>query len=401
MLSYDSALERVLTASRPLAVETLPLAETVGRYLAAPLIAHLTQPPFNASAMDGYAVRTEEVTTGRSLVLAGVSKAGEGFEGPLGAGQAVRIFTGAPVPEGADAVIIQENAETDTDANTVRFVEVPKAGQNIRMAGNDFAAGDELATSGTVVTPRLLGLAAAAGNAHLPVHRRPRLALVATGSELVLPGDPIAPGQIVSSNSFALGALFAPATEKVTDVGLIPDNEAALTEALSQALESDADVIVTSGGASVGDHDLVQPVLQKLGVAIDFWKIMMRPGKPLMLGTYGDKLIFGLPGNPVSAFVTATVLVMPALAALAGANDPVARRLRLPLAGPLPANGPRLHFMRGRFAMTDTGTGVLPEPQTDSAHLSSVAQAELLIVHPENGAARAPGELVEVIPLVF
>lgn len=398
MLAFDDALSRVLDMVTPLGPETLPIGmQCVGRYLAEPAEARLTQPPFNASSMDGYAVRASESVGGAKLVVIGASQAGTGYDGVVAAGQCVRIFTGAPVPPETDAVIMQEEAVRDGDL--VSFTEAARVGQNIRFVGQDFAEGKELLGVGQVLTPAAIALAAAAGNSTMTVHKKPKLAMLATGDELVLPGTALKPGQIVASNGYGLSGLFAPFCETVADLGIAKDQKEILTASLRAALESDADVIITSGGASVGDHDLVQPALKDLGVDIDFWKIAMRPGKPLMFGKFGNKLIFGLPGNPVSAMLTATLLVVPALKALAGSGDPFNCMLRLPLAGALGANGVRRHFMRAHLVTTDSGTSVLPVSQTDSAHLSSLATAQALIVHPENAAPLEVGDAVDVILL--
>lgn len=395
MLNFDDALSRIIDAISPLKISPHPLHEAAGHYLGAPLVAQLTQPPFNASGMDGYAVRVEDVADRSALEVVGESQAGAGFDGGITNGQTVRIFTGAPVPQGADAVIMQEHAERQ--GNQVRFTEIPRPGQNVRPAGQDFANNDVLLEAGTRLGPVALALAAASGNAQLQVHNLPNVALIATGNELVRPGDPLGAGQIVASNGYGLKALFAPHCANIVDLGIARDTMQETEQAVQAALDADADIIVTTGGASVGDHDLIQPVFKNLGIEIDFWKIAMRPGKPLLFGTKGSKVVFGLPGNPVSSMVTATMLVLPALRALAGAARPANPMLRLPLAEPLAPNGPRRHFVRGTLKATDKGTAVAPINQTDSAHLSSFAQAEVLIVHHEKAPAMSPGELVDAV----
>lgn len=398
MLSFDDALGEILSKTKPIGVQETPVgAQALGAYLAQPVVAHLTQPPFNASAMDGYAVRSAEVTDGHSVTVVGTSQAGSAFDGTLIKKQCVRIFTGAPVPAETDAVIMQEQAERSGE--NISFSSLPKPGQNIRLAGQDFAKDKELLGIGQVLTPAAIALAAAAGNASVSTYIKPKLAMLATGDELVRAGENVGPDQIIASNGYGLSALFAPLCREVVDLGIAADNTETLTQHLREALESDADVIVTSGGASVGDLDLVQPVLKSLGVDIGFWKIAMRPGKPLMFGTFGKKLIIGLPGNPVSAMVTAMLFVVPALKAIAGAGNPHHKILRLPLAGPLGQNGPRRHFLRAHMVSTDSGTKILPFSQTDSAHLSSLAVAHALIIHPENGEAMQVGDIVDVIQL--
>jgi len=398
LISLDKALETILEASSPLGVERVDLENASGRILAKPIKAKITQPPFNASAMDGYAVRAQDVAPGTSLVQVGDSQAGAGFEGKIGAGECTRIFTGAPVPKGADAVVMQE--QTESDGNSITFEKAALEGQSIRSRGNDFARGDVLLIPGNALSPAAIALAAASNNPKLSVFRRPKIALLGTGDELVAPGSKVAPNKIVASNSYGLSALFAPHTAACIDHGIASDDKAELEKHLAQLLDSDADVVVTTGGASVGDHDYVQEVLKSLGVEIDFWKIAMRPGKPLMFGHKGKTLVFGLPGNPVSAMVTATVAVLPALRALSGSLEPLGDRFRLPLSAPLAANGPRRHFVRSIISAKQDGiSAVRPIVETDSAHLSSLAKSNALIVHYEDAPEQPVGQIVDVIPL--
>lgn len=394
LLNFDDALARILAATAPLDAETRPLSEAAGHCLAEPVLARLTQPPFNASAMDGYAVASAGVTAGAKLRIIGRSEAGKGFAGLLGPGEAVRIMTGAPVPDSADTVVMQEDVALDDDTITLTARPVP--GQHIRKRGNDFADGAGLLDQGTRLTPAALSLCAAAGHGALPVTRHPRLALLMTGDELVPPGSLPGPDQIVASNGAGLVALFAPHADEIADMGIAGDDEAALRQSLESMLASDADVIITTGGASVGDRDLVKPVLAGLGVTLDLWRIAMRPGKPLMFARVGRKLFFGLPGNPVSALTTATMLVVPALRALAGDPEPGPRFVTLPLAAPLGANGPRRHFSRARLVDTPDGLRIMPGTNADSAHLSSFAGADALIVQMENAPARPEGAPVQV-----
>lgn len=400
MISLDEALERIFTFADPLGTETLDINAAVNRTLAKPVVAQHSQPPFDASAMDGYAVRGEEVNAGATLQMVGTSKAGEGFNGEVETGQCARIFTGAPMPEGADTVVMQE--KTAPRKNNIMFTEDVQLGQNVRKLGNDFKKGEAVLSTGDHLHPGAIALAAAANNATLEVYKQPKITLLATGDELVPPGGELGPDQIVASNSISLSALIGPNTRKIEDLGVIPDDVEHITAVLRTAIEGDSDVIVTSGGASVGDHDHIQSVLKSLGVEMDFWRIAMRPGKPLMFGKVGEKLIFGLPGNPVSAMVTATVVLLPALRALAGSNAPHGARYRLPLGGPLPENGPRRHFMRANIRTKDDGiTAAYPVLQTDSAHLSSLARSNALIVHMEGSDALNAGDLIETIPLTF
>jgi molybdopterin molybdotransferase len=397
LLPVEEALERIFRRIPAVTAESVSLSKASGRVLAEPLIAAHDQPPFSASAMDGYAVRAADVVPGAPLNLIGTSQAGAGFPGYVQQGECVRIFTGAPVPAGADAVIMQE--EASARGSSVSFAATPPVGRSIRPAGYDFRLGTELLPAGTRLTPFHLALAAAANRPALTVARRPSIALLATGDELILPGEKLDPDQIVASNSFGLAPLLAPFASAVDDLGIARDNADDLAAKLETAFSGGADILVTTGGASVGDHDIVQQVLRSMGVEIDFWRINMRPGKPLMFGTRGKTLIFGLPGNPVSALVTAVVFLLPALGRWSGDAN-ILRRLRLPLATPTPPNGPRRHFMRARLAPgLDGRTAVHPTAETDSGHTSSLAYAEALLVQPENDPGQEPGTVVEAILL--
>ena len=395
LLPVDEALKAILARVPAVTAETIALRDAAGRVLAAPLMAQHDQPPFDASAMDGYAMRAADVSDGVWLDVIGTSQAGAGFSGAVGAGQAVRIFTGAPVPPGADTVIMQEEAVREDDR--VRFTAPARLGHSIRPKGNDFATGELLLPAGTRLTPMQIAVAAAANSGTLSTARRPRIGLIATGDELVLPGSPLGPDQIVASNSFGLAAMLAPYAETVTDHGIVADDAALLRARLGQALDARPDFLITTGGASVGEHDLVQDALKDLGVTLDFWRINMRPGKPLMFGTRGKTLVFGLPGNPVSAMVTALVFIKPALRAFLGHAEPAP--WTLPLAAPTPPNTARRHFMRARLVHTPTGPVADPISQTDSGHTSSLAAADLLIVQPENDPGRPTGALVQALPI--
>jgi molybdopterin molybdotransferase len=397
LLPVEDAIAAILKRVPAPQAETVPLRVAAGRVLAEPIVASHNQPPFNASAMDGYAVRAQDAVPGRSLAVIGMSQAGAGFAGTVGEGQCVRIFTGAPVPTGADAVIMQEEATVTGSA--VRFTEQPKPGRSIRPIGNDFATGQVLVGSGVRLGALQLAVAAAANVPALAVNRRPKIALLATGDELVLPGTPLGPDQIVSSNSYGLSPLLAPYAETVTDHGIVGDDRAALTATLEAILAGEPDIVVTTGGASVGDHDIVQEILLSLGVTLDFWRINMRPGKPLMFGTRGKTLIFGLPGNPVSALVTATIFIKPALRLWQGHAEPAGQLRRLPLAGPTPPNTARRHFMRAHIVHAPGGTALMPISEVDSGHTSSLAQADMLIVQPEHDPGQPAGIVVEAISI--
>ncbi|KRA48842.1 gephyrin-like molybdotransferase Glp [Devosia sp. Root635] len=395
LLPVDDAIAAILKRVPEPVAESVALAEAAGRVLLAPVIATHDQPPFDASAMDGYAMRAADVVAGHRLRIVGTAQAGTGFAGPVGAGEAVRIFTGAPVPAGADTVIMQEQAVTDGDF--VSFTAPARLGHSIRPLGNDFSRGQVLVEAGTLIAPMQLAVAAAANTATLAVARRPRIALLATGDELVLPGTVLGPDQIVASNSFGLRPLLAPYAADVTDHGIAPDNRPALRGRLESMFAGEPDVVVTTGGASVGDHDIVQDILLELGVTLDFWRINMRPGKPLMFGTRGKTLIFGLPGNPVSAMVTALVFIRPALRHWLGYRQKAS--WRLPLAEATPPNTARRHFMRARLLHGADGLALLPIAQTDSGHTSSLARADMLIVQPENDPGQQAGTIVEALPI--
>ncbi len=389
LLPFETALERLLDGVSPLPAELVPIDACAGRVLAQDLAARLTQPPFAAAAMDGYAIRWADLHQPWRVV--GESAAGHGWAGIIGEGEAVRIFTGAPLPTGADVIVVQEEVARDGDTARLAGEGPPRPQAHIRPMGQDFTAGDVLIRAGTRLAPPHLGLAAAAGHGALPVVRRPRVTLIATGDELVPPGATPGPGQIVSANPAMLAALLRSAGAEVTDPGLIPDDRAALAAALKAA---DADLILTIGGASVGDHDLVVPVLRELGAALDFWKIALRPGKPLLAGRLDGRRVLGLPGNPVSAFVTALLFAVPLVARLAGRTHALPME-RLALASALPANGPRRDHLRARR----TAQGAEAFARQDSALLQMLAQADVLIIRPAHAPAAAAGDMVDCIAL--
>ena len=383
MMPVDEAIQRILRKLQALGSETVPLNAANGRVLAKPLVSSHNQPPFDSSAMDGYAVRADEVFPGKPLKLAGTAQAGARFIGLMEHGQCVRIFTGAPLPIGADSVIMQE--EATAKGNQISFAKAVKPGTSVRKQGFDFRRGAELLPVGTALTPQMLSLAAGANQPTLTVTRRPRLAILATGDELVSPGTPLGPDQIVASNTVGLAALLAPFAESILDLGIVPDDKPKLDAKLLEAFDAGVDILITTGGASVGERDYVQEVLKDLGVELDFWKLRMRPGKPLMFGTRGKTLVFGLPGNPVSALVTATVILKPALRALLGHADPLWPRVGVPTLSALPPNGPRRHYMRGILSRNEIGfLQVTTIFETDSAHSSSLALADALIVQPKS-----------------
>ncbi|MFZ4689466.1 MAG: gephyrin-like molybdotransferase Glp [Polymorphobacter sp.] len=389
LLDVDAALAQLLDGVAALAAEDVALDTARGRSLAADVTAPLTQPPFAASAMDGYAIRWADMPGPWQVV--GESAAGRGWTGMLGTGQAARIFTGAPVPAGADTVVVQEEITCADAIAKLSGEGPPRLGAHIRKAGQDFAKGDLLARAGDRLNPARIGLIAAAGHGSVAVVRRPRVTLIATGDELVSPGTKPGPDQIISSNGVMLRALFEAAGAIVDDPGIIPDQREALATALAGAR---GDLIVTIGGASVGNHDLVVPVLRALGAQIDFWKIAMRPGKPMIAGRLGDRRVIGLPGNPVSAYVCALLFVVPLLARLGGRAAGLPLR-RLPLAAPLPANGARRDHLRGRLV----AGGVEAFASQDSALLGRLAAADVLIVRMPGAAGAMAGEMVDCIAL--
>jgi molybdopterin molybdotransferase len=392
LLPLADAQARLLAIRGPLAVEELGLRDAAGRWLAAPLVARLTQPPLDVSAMDGWAVRFAECPG--PWVVAGESAAGDGLSAPLPAGAARRIFTGAPVPPGADCVAVQE--EMAAEGGTVRLAGEGPAGPgaNIRRAGQDFCAGEALLKAGAWLGPARIGLAAAAGHGAVPVRRRARVSILATGNELVPPGTLPGTGQIVSSNGAMLAALVDSVGAVPVDWGIVPDDQGATQEAMQRAA-ADADVVVTIGGASVGDHDHVRRAALAAGGSVDFWRIAIRPGKPLLAGRLGDALLVGLPGNPVSAFVCAQLLLLPLLRHLMGAGEPLPKVETAIAAVDLPANAVRQDFPR---AVLEEGR-VRPLARQDSSLLSVLSEAQCLIVRPAFAPQVEAGSVVPVLRL--
>jgi molybdopterin molybdotransferase len=386
MITVEEAAARLLALARTLPAESLPLSQASGRWMAEPARARRDQPPFDASAMDGYAV-AGDAAPGDSFTVIGEAGAGHGFTGRLGPGQAVRIFTGAPVPAGATRVVIQEDIRREGDRITVTDTD---NGSNIRRQGQDFPAGATLPPRR--LRPADLALLAAMNLPRVSVARRPVVALIATGDELVMPGEDPGPDQIIASNAFALQAMARAEGAEARLLPIAPDRPEALREALMRA--ADADVIVTIGGASVGDHDLVGRVTQEMGLAPAFWKIAMRPGKPLMAGRLGEAILLGLPGNPVSAIVTGQLFLLPLLRALQGDPAPLPQPLTATLAADLPANGPRAHYMRARL----TGARIAPFDRQDSALLTILTEANALLIRPISAPAAQAGEMVPYLP---
>ncbi len=400
LLPVADALKLVLaSAPQALPVEMVPLAQALGRTLAQDLAARRTQPPADVSAMDGYALIFDDIANcPATLDVIGTSAAGHGFAGDVKRGQAVRIFTGAPVPAGADTVLIQEN--TKAGEGRVTAVENEPRGRNIRKAGLDFVAGQVLLPAGRKLGAPELALAAAMNRAELPVARKPCIALLATGDELVAPGQEPGPDQIVASNTFAVAAYAEAAGAEVLDLGIAGDTFAALEAAIRRARDAKVDVLVTVGGASVGDHDLVQTALTREGMELGFWKIAMRPGKPLMHGRLGDMRILGLPGNPVSAIVCGVLFLVPLIRALSG--DPQAGRdpsVAAVLGGDLKANDTRQDYLRATLKSGDGLPVAIPFGQQDSSMLRTLADSQCLVIRPPHAPAAKAGDPCRIVPL--
>ncbi|MGR6465523.1 molybdopterin molybdotransferase MoeA [Rhizobium sp. PAMB 3182] len=402
LLPVEDALERLLRAAKPVTgTEELPLAMAGDRVLATDLAARLTQPPFDASAMDGYAIRAEDITSiGAELSVIGTSSAGHGFDGDIGRNEAVRIFTGAPVPAGADTVLIQEDTEIAGEGR-IRANFLPETGRHIRPRGQDFAEGDVVLSAGTALDFTKLTVAAAMNHASVAVFRKPLVAVLATGDELLQPGSRPGPSQIIASNTFGVGALLRKAGADILDLGIAPDDEEAIAAAIRKAQAANADVLVTLGGASVGDHDLVQKTLKNCGMELDFWKIAMRPGKPLMVGRLDGMQVLGLPGNPASSLVCALLFAEPLIRKLAHL-PPVNRKATVLSASSLPANGQRQNYMRARL-IKDSSGHQLAEPfgKQDSSMMKVFAQSDCLIVRPPHAPelpAAAPCPVILLRP---
>jgi molybdopterin molybdotransferase len=389
MISVEEAMARCLDLAAPLPAEPVPLAEAAGRWMCAAATARRDQPPFAASAMDGYAVQGDPSPGDRFAVI-GEAGAGHAFTGRVGPGQAVRIFTGAPVPEGATRVVIQEDVTRDEGAITVR--PGIDAATHIRPQGQDFRIGDSLGRRR--LRPADLALLAAMNLAEVPCTRKPVVAIIATGDELVMPGEDPRPDQIVASNSFALKAMVEATGAKARLLPIARDTEAELATVLG--LAEGADLIVTIGGASVGDHDLVG---KAAGLEHSFWKLALRPGKPLMAGRLNGVPMLGLPGNPVSAIVCGHLFLLPMVRAMLGDPDPRPRPRQARLTVDLPANGPRAHYMRARLGAGEGMPQITPFDRQDSALLSILGQADALLIRPVSDPARGAGSTVDYLPL--
>jgi len=399
LMPVADALAAILDGTTPLAEEMVALDEAFHRTLARDVAAKRTQPPQAMSAMDGYAVRASDAASvGARLKVIGEVAAGKPFDRALGSAEAARIFTGGVVPPGADAVVIQE--DTVVDGNFISVTEAAVKGRNIRAAGIDFREGDVLLSAGSRLTDRALSLAASMNFPELPVRRRPKVALLATGDELVMPGDTPGPGQIVYSNGYALRSLARAEGAETIDLGIAADTLAATTAGIRRARESGADILVTTGGASVGDHDLVKTALEAEDVKIAFWKIAMRPGKPMMHGRLGAMRVIGVPGNPVSSYVCTLLFVVPLIRALLGSNVIHHAREAALLGRDVGENDVREDYLRARLERRKDGTFIAtPVSHQDSSLLANLSAAQALVIRAPFAAAAKAGASCEILRL--
>ena len=397
MISVAEALQRVIVGITPLPAEQVGVAEALGRVLAEDVASRVTQPPADVSSMDGYAVRSDDLAGApATLERIGESAAGKAFDGRVGPGQAVRIFTGAPVPAGADAVVIQENTVSAGDLVTVK--EGVAAGAHIRPKGLDFSQGQVLLRPGRALTARDVGMAAAMNVPWLKVRRRPRIAILATGNEVVMPGEPLGPDQILSSNSLALAAAVTAFGGEPLNLGIAGDDADSLVELIAAA--RGADMLVTIGGASVGDYDLVGKVLANEGLELDFYRIAMRPGKPLIFGHLGDTPVLGLPGNPVSVGVTSVLFLGPAMRVMLGMAADEGAPPTVILGRDLDANDRRQDYLRARLSHDHNGALVAtPYEIQDSSMLALFAEADCLVIRPPMAPPIEAGARVPYIPM--
>lgn len=398
LLPVAEAQLRIIEAVGPLPAEQISLADGLGRVLSMEVASRRNQPPISMSAMDGYAVRAVDVAAlPATLNVVGYAPAGHAFDGSVGPGEAVRIFTGAPVPDGADTIVIQENTEQSDEI--VRVVDgTAPVGRYIRPVGLDFATGDILLPRGKVLTARDVGLSAAMNVPWLSVHRKPRISILATGDEIVMPGDPIGRDQIVSSNALSLAAFITALGGTPLDLGIAPDQEDSLRALAAGARGSD--ILVTTGGASVGDHDLVQSVLGDIGLEVDFWRIAMRPGKPLMFGRIDGTFMIGLPGNPVSSLVCAIMFLAPAIRKMLGMDTLLPETATARLGLDLPKNDEREDYLRASLRRDENGDLIAtPYDKQDSSMFATIARADALVIREPLAEAAMAGSPVQYIPL--
>jgi molybdopterin molybdotransferase len=399
LMPVADALAAILAGAEPLGEETAALDQAFHRVLAHDVAALRTQPPQPMSAMDGYAVRASDASQAQArLRVIGEVAAGRPFERAVGPGEAVRIFTGGVIPEGADAVVIQE--DTVADGGGITITEAAIAGRHIRPAGVDFRQGDVLLSAGSRLTDRDLSLAASMNYPALPVRRRPKVALLATGDELVMPGSSPGPGQIVYSNGYALHALARAEGAETVDLGIAADTIEATTAGIRRARELGADILVTTGGASVGDHDLVKTSLEAEGVAMAFWQIAMRPGKPMMHGRLGSMRVIGVPGNPVSSYVCTLLFVVPLIRALSGRKTVHHVRESAVLGRDVAANDRREDYLRARLEERTDGTCVAtPVNLQDSSLLANLSAAQALVIRAPHAPAARAGSSCDILRL--
>jgi len=399
LMPVSEALARVLEHAVALPAEPVDLMAAHRRVLAEDVVSRRTQPPAALSAMDGYAVRAADVATApATLTVIGEVPAGHPFDRAVGPGEAARIFTGGFMPDGADTVVIQEN--TTRAGERVTITSASGIGKNVRPAGLDFAAGQTLLASGRQLSSAALALAAAMNYPQLSVHRRPKIAMLATGDELVAPGTEPAPGQIVYSNGFAIMTMAQAEGAQTIDLGIAPDRVPETVAAIRRARDSGADILVTSGGASVGDYDLVQQALASEGMTLSFWKIAMRPGRPMMHGRLGDMHVLGLPGNPVSAFVCSVLFLIPLIRRLSGRRDLSLPVTRAVLGRDLPENDEREDYLRATLELRDDEPPLASAfPVQDSSMLAPLAQSQCLLIRPAHAPAARAGDPCHVIQL--
>jgi molybdopterin molybdotransferase len=396
LISVAEALDQVLAHATPLPPEQVPLDEALGRVLAGELKALRTQPPADVSAMDGYAARAADLATAPAqLRVIGEVAAGRPFTAAVGAGEAARIFTGGVMPPGADTVVVQEITQRAGDAVTV--LKPVSKGRHIRRQGLDFRRGDTLFTSGHRLSARDLALLAGMNHPRVPLHRRPKIALFATGDELVPPGEEPGPGQIVYSNGFALAALARQEGAAIVDLGLVKDDLEATIAAVRAAREAAADILVTTGGASVGEYDLVHKAFAAEGMQLSFWKVAMRPGRPLMHGRLGGMHVLGLPGNPVSAYVCAFLFLVPLIRRMSGRSDLSLATESALLGSELPANDERADYLRASLRMGGQGLIATAFPVQDSSMMLPLAKADCLVIREPYAPAAAAGSRCAIV----
>lgn len=398
MISVAEARALVLSGVEPLETEFAPLHDCAWRVLGSDILAKRTQPPFNAAAMDGYALHDADAIQGKELVLVGESAAGRSFKGSAALGQCVRIFTGAPVPDGLSSVVMQEDVVALSEQR-VRIAASIQPQRHIRRRGLDFIDGGTLALRGALLDSATLSLCAAGGHSTLPVPRKPVVAIIATGDELVAPGDPVGPDQIVASNSFGVAALARKHGADIIDLGIVPDDKHLILKAVQSAFERGADILVTLGGASVGDHDLIKPVLAEFGLSLGFWQIAMRPGKPLMHARHGKAHVLGLPGNPVSSLVCSHLFLVPLIETLSG-QVTTTQLIEAHTEIPLKANDKREDYIRAFMTKHPDGTRTIrPFDLQDSSMLTTLAASNSLLVREPFAPAAEAGQMVRAMLL--